>query len=165
MFKKTMVAMCAFLSLGANSAEVPIEGTVASKCIITTDVPGVYGNPTADKLSTDPADGGVTPIIRYDVVLADSYKAKVTTPTSFTSSPSLTDSVTWVGSTSVEKVSDTAMAGYETAKVVYNETTEFDLTQAGSVWFKTDSSATYGGGKALPGGSYKAVVVAECIAK
>ena len=37
---------------------------VESKCIITTDTEGVYGNSTASNLSTDAADGGVEPVIR-----------------------------------------------------------------------------------------------------
>ena len=43
----------------------------------------------------------------------------------------------------------------------------FDLTHAGTTWFEVTSQATYGGGqnKAFPGGSYTAVVVAECIAQ
>ena len=38
---------------------------------------------------------------------------------------------------------------------------------AGTTWFNVTSVATYGGGsqKAFPGGSYSAVVVAECIAQ
>lgn len=145
-------------------ADVEINGNVEAKCVITTDTAGVYGNPTADKLSTASSSGGVLPIVRYDVATADQYTAKITHPTSFTSSPSLNDTVAWTGSTSVSNTSDAGMSGYDTNKVVYGATTEFDLTIAGSTWFKTESEAVYGYGKAFPGGSYTAVVNAECIA-
>lgn len=56
------------------------------------------------------------------------------------------------------------MSAYEAAKVEYENVTEFDLTLAGSTWFSVESEATYGVGKSLPGGEYKANVVAECIA-
>ena len=59
----TASALCAF-SVYANAAiDVPIEGNIESKCVITTDTPGVFGNPTPDALSTLPTDGGVMPII------------------------------------------------------------------------------------------------------
>jgi len=144
--------------------DVLITGTVQSKCIINTDTAGIYGNPTSDKLSTAAADGGVMPIIRYDVSLADAYTAKVTTPTSFSTSPNLTDTVTWTGSTTVSSVSDTAMSDYDTNAVEYDATTEFDLHTAGTVWLKVDSTAEYGYNKAFPGGIYRAIVEAECIA-
>lgn len=149
----------------AYAADVPIEGSVASKCAIYTDTQGVYGNPNPDELSTDPADGGVIPIVRYDVILADAYKAKISYPTSFSSSPALTDALAWTGDVIVAQVSESGMSAYETGKVQYDSTTEFDLTIAGSTWFKVESGVTYGVGKSLPGGSYKAFVVAECIAK
>ena len=69
------------------SSNTPITGTVESKCVIQTDTDGVYGNPTADNLSTYPADGGVKPVIRYDIVTANAYKALISYPTSFSSSP------------------------------------------------------------------------------
>ena len=53
----------------------------------------------------------------------------------------------------------------EAAKVTYQNTTEYDLTVAGSTWFKTSSTATNGGDKAFPSGTYRSVVQAECIAK
>ena len=56
------------------------------------------------------------------------------------------------------------MSGYEAAKVEYDNHTEYDLTIAGSTWFTVESEAKYGVGKSLPGGEYKANVVAECIA-
>jgi len=167
MLKKaiTIFAMSLF-SLSVYAAEVPIEGTVQSRCVITTDTPGVYGNPNAYTLTTSATDGGVQPIVRYDVTLADAYYAQITTPTSFDQSPSLSDTVTWTGSTSVSSVSDaTNMAGYETGKTTFGQTTQFDLTASGSTWFKSSSTATYGGNKAFPGGTYTATVEAVCIAK
>ena len=147
------------------SAQTPITGNVSSKCSIYTDTPGVYGNPTPDALSTAPANGGVVPVIRYDVSIANSYKAQISWPTEFTSSPTLNDALAWNGEVTVKSTSDAGMSGYEAAKVEYDNVTEYDMTIAGSTWFKVDSSVTYGVGKPLPGGKYKATVVAECIAK
>jgi len=167
MLKKaiTIFAMSLF-SLSAYAVDVPIEGTVQSRCVITTDTPGVYGNPNAYTLTTTPADGGVKPIVRFDVTLADAYYAQITTPTSFDTSPSLGDTVTWTGSTSVSAVSDaTNMADYETNKVTFGQTTQYDLTATGSARFTSSSTATYGGSKAFPGGTYTATVEAVCIAQ
>ena len=147
------------------SANVEITGNVAAKCIIQTTKSGAYGNPIASKLSTTPADGGVLPIIRYDVSIADSYTANITHPTAFSSSPSLSDTVAWTGSTSATQTSVSGMSAYEAAKTVVGSTTIFDLTLAGSTWFSTASSATYGSAKPLPGGTYTSVVQASCIAK
>lgn len=163
-YKLTLIPLLCTVSL-ASAEDVVITGNVQSKCVINTDVAGVYGNPTADKLSTAPADGGVIPVVRYDVSLADAYTARITTPTSFSTSPALSDSVAWTGSTSVQEVSDAAMSDYDTNKVVYDSTTEYDLHTAGTTWFKMTSTAEYGYGKALPSGTYRAVVQAECIAK
>ena len=146
-------------------ANVDIVGNVEAKCVIQTTKSGVYGNPIASKLSTTPADGGVLPVIRYDVSIADAYTANITHPTSFSSSPSLTDTVAWTGSTSVTQTSVAGMSGYEAAKVVVNATTIFDLTLAGSTWFSTASSAVYGSAKPFSGGTYTASVVATCIPK
>ena len=146
-------------------ANVPITGTVEAKCVIQTTKDGVYGNPIASKLSTTPADGGVLPIIRFDVSLADSYTANITHPTSFSTSPTLNDTVAWTGSTSVTQTSVAGMSAYEAAKVVVENTTIFDLTLAGSTWFSTASSATYGSSKPFVGGVYTALVQASCIAK
>jgi len=146
-------------------ANVDIVGNVEAKCVIQTTKSGVYGNPIASKLSTTPADGGVLPVIRYDVSIADAYTANITHPTSFTSSPSLTDTVAWTGSTSVTQTSVAGMSGYEAAKVVVDSTTIFDLTLAGSTWFSTASSAVYGTAKPFSGGTYTASVVATCIPK
>jgi len=155
-----VLCVCALPAL----ADVNIVGNVAAKCIIQTDTGGIYGNPTATKLSTLPADGGVVPIVRYDVAVANYYTAKITHPSAFSSSPTLTDTVAWTGVSSVAQTTVAGMAAYDAAKVVYGSTTNFNLTIAGSTWFKTASTATYGVGKAFPGGSYTAVVQAECIA-
>ena len=146
-------------------ANVDIVGNVEAKCVIQTTKSGVYGNPIASKLSTTPADGGVLPVIRYDVSIADAYTANITHPTSFSSSPSLTDTVAWTGSTSVTQTSVAGMSAYEAAKTVVNSTTIFDLTLAGSTWFSTASSAVYGAAKPFSGGTYTASVVATCIPK
>ena len=79
---KIILAAIALLGLNTIAADVPVQGNVQMRCLITTDIPGVYGNPTPQKLSTAVADGGVLPVVRYDVTLADNYKAKITTPTS-----------------------------------------------------------------------------------
>ena len=57
------------------------------------------------------------------------------------------------------------MSAYDAAKVVYDATTEFDLTVTGSTLFKIASTAEYGFGRLFPGGTYRAVVQAECIAQ
>jgi len=148
------------------TATTPISGTVASKCVVVTDTDGVYGNPSATKLSTASTDGGVLPIIRYDIITASAYNARITTPISFSSSPSLDgDVVNWTGSTVANQMSDASMSAFNTDKIVYNNTSEFPLTIAGSVWFDVSSEATYGYNKAFPAGSYSAVVTAECIAQ
>lgn len=169
MFKKTLktlIASTVFLACNSLAqSEVPIIGNVASKCVITTDTPGVYGQPTTDILTTDPLGGGVQPIIRYDIIEADAYKAQISYPNTFTSSPVLNDVVNWVGNVEVTEVSNAEMAAFETNKIMWDNVTEFDLTVAGSVWFKIDSTAKYGFDKSLPGGSYRASVLAECIAK
>jgi hypothetical protein len=150
----------------ATAEEVPIRGTVESRCIIQTDTAGVFGNPNAYTLSTARVDGGDPAIVRYDVTLADAYYAEITTPTEFSSSPSLTDTVTWTGEVSISAVSDaTNMGNYEADKIEFGETDKYDLTATGSTWFKVESTATMGGNKAFPGGDYTALVTAECIAK
>lgn len=165
MYKALVVALLAASPAVSSAMESVITGTVQSKCTINTDVVGVYGNPTASRLSTARADGGVQPVIRYDVSLADAYTARITTPTTFSSSPALSDTLYWSGSSAVKEVSDAAMSDYETNKVVYDATTEFALHTAGTTWFEISSSVDYGYGKSFPGGTYRAVVVAECIAK
>ena len=156
--------LATFVAFLATANETPIEGTVEAKCVITTDTTGVYGNPVPYKLSNAATDGGVLPIIRYDVITADYYKASIDYPIEFSSSPTLSDTVTWTGDVSVADTSDTGMSGYDTAKVEFNNTTEFELTVAGSTWFKVDSTAEYGYQKAFPAGTYSAIVTAECVA-
>jgi hypothetical protein len=164
MNKLAMLIAALAVSVGIGAAEVPIRGNVSSKCIINTDTPGVYGNPTPNVLSTLAADGGVPPIVRYDVIQAGYYKASITVPSAFSSSPTLTDSVTWSGSVVVSRVTNAGMSAYTTNKRVYNNTTEFDLTVPGTVWFSAVSKAEYGYEKSFPTGDYRAVVLAECIA-
>jgi hypothetical protein len=159
------LAMVVGFASASYATEVPITGTVQSKCSIYTDTAGIYGSPSPSTLSTAPADGGVHPILRVDVSQAGYYIAKITHPNSFSTSPALTDVVNFTGTTTVHQVSDPAMSAYETNKVTYNNVTEFDLTVAGSVWFKSTSTAEYGVDKSFPGGTYRAVVLAECIAK
>jgi hypothetical protein len=165
--KKPLILLTALLAVPAvGITSTPITGMVASKCVITTDTDGVYGNPTATKLSTLATDGGVLPIIRYDIITANAYKAKIHTPVAFTSSPPLgSETVNWSGSTVANQMSDSNMSAFNTNKVVYNNTSEFDLTLAGSVWFDVTSAATYGYNKAFPAGTYQAVVTAECVAQ
>jgi len=163
MFKKLMLSV-AILSGSAIAQEVPITGNVESKCIVQTDTLGVYGNPTPSTLTTASTSGGVTPIIRFDVIQASFYKARITTPNGFSESPVLNDVVTWTGDVAVGEVSDANMSAYSTSKVEYDNTTEIDLTVAGSTWFNITSTADYGYDTALPAGTYRAVVSAECIA-
>lgn len=158
----TTTVLC--MSTAAFAEEFPINGNVEAKCSIFNDTQGVYGNPTPNELSTDATDGGVMPIVRFDVAQADYYTAKIGYPTEFSSSPNLPDTVTWTGDVEVSATSDTGMAGYEAAKVQYDNYTEFDLTVAGTTWFKVTSNATYGYDKAFPAGNYTAIVSAECIA-
>jgi hypothetical protein len=166
MFKKAIFAAVCLTSIGVYAAEVPINGTVQSRCVITTDTVGVYGNPNAYTLTTNPADGGQLPIVRFDVTLADAYYAEITAPTSFSTSPSLPDVVTWTGDTEVSSVSDaTGMGSYEANKIELGMTDKYDLTATGSTWFKTSSTATMGGNKAFPGGNYTALVEATCVAQ
>lgn len=164
MLKKLLVALSLATPLLALSEDVPIVGTVASRCVIYTETPGVYGNPSPSVLSTATVDGGVQPVIRYDVVVAGYYKAVITTPNSFSSSPSLSDVVNWTGNVDVSRVSDAAMSAYSTSKRQYNNVTEINLTVPGSVWFKADSKADYGYNKAFPAGTYRSIVTASCIA-
>lgn len=162
---KKLVLATALISCGVIAEEVPIIGTVESKCVITTDTQGVYGNPTPSVLSTAVADGGVEPVIRYDVISANYYFARITHPNDFSSSPVLNDVVNWTGAVSVGEVTDAGMSAYDTNKIEYNNVYETDLTIAGSTWFKVESQADYGYDKSFPAGTYNAVVQAECIAK
>ena len=168
MFKQSLTLgaigmVCSVAAASANNT--PITGNVSSKCSIFTDTAGVYGNPTPDELSTLTADGGVLPVVRYDVSVADKYTAKISWPNSFSTSPNLSDSITWDGETEVKSHSDAGMSAFETGKIEYNNTVEFDLTIAGSVWFDVASTADYGYDKSFPAGDYTAMVTAECIAQ
>lgn len=164
MFKKVLLASLLAIPFVTTAEDIPITGTVTSKCVIYTETAGVYGNPSPNVLSTAAADGGVQPTIRFDVVQSGYYKAAITTPSSFTSSPTLADVVSWSGSVVVSRVTDAAMSIYTTNKTSYNDTTEFNLTVPGSVWFKADSKAEYGYNKAFPAGTYRSIVTASCIA-
>ncbi len=162
---RTLVTLGALgFATTAMAENTPISGNVASKCSIFTDTPGVYGNPTPDELSTKAADGGINPVIRYDVTIADYYTAKISYPNGFTSSPTLNDALAWDGEVTVSATSDTGMSGYEASKIEYENVTEYALSIAGSTWFEVESSVAYGSDKAFPGGEYKSAVVAECIA-
>lgn len=165
MIKQILSTLLLASTLAAQSAEIPIRGMVSSKCVINTDTAGVYGNPVPNLLSTSRTDGGVAPVVRYDVVQGGFYKAAITTPSSFTTSPALPDVVNWTGTVDVTRVTDAAMSAYTTNKIVYNNTTEIDLTVPGSVWFSATSKANYGFEKSFPAGEYRAMVIAECIAK
>lgn len=167
MFKKVLIIVAGLSTATAVYADNPtIRGTVASKCSVYTTTQGVYGNPSPDVLSTAAADGGVQPVVRFDVAIGDYYYGKITYPTAFTSSPSLTSSaVAWTGEVDVSQVSVPAMSAYTNDVITYDNTYQYDLTEAGSTWFKVSSEANYGVNQAFPAGSYVATVVAECIAK
>lgn len=162
--RRLAITTLAVITAPVMAEEAIITGNIESKCVINTDVNGVYGNPVAGTLSTLPTDGGVMPIIRYDVALGDAYTAKITAPNSFSTSPTLNDAVVWTAEVEVSEVSDTAMSDYETDKVEYEYTTEFDMHTAGTTWFKITSKAEYGYGRAYPAGMYRSIVMAECIA-
>tara|TARA_B110000211_G_scaffold73767_1_gene85834 strand:+ start:304 stop:816 length:513 start_codon:yes stop_codon:yes gene_type:complete len=155
----------AFASQAFANENAPITGTVESKCVIFTETQGVYGTPLASRLSTAVADGGVQPIIRYDVALADAFLGKITFPNEFSSSPTLTDTQAFTGNVEVHSVSDVGMADYDTNKTTFNNTHQYDLTVAGTTKFKISSQVDYGNGKAMPAGTYTTLVNAECIAK
>lgn len=165
MIKKLIVAAALALGFTAGATEIPIRGLVTSKCIINVDTPGIYGNPTPEILSTVAADGGRPAVVRYDVIQAGYYKAIITTPDSFSTSPTLEDSVTWTSNVDVSKITNASMSAYTNAKRVYNDNiTEIDLTVQGTVWFAATSKAQYGYNKSFPMGEYKSVVLAQCIA-
>ena len=163
MLKVVIPMAAAILATEFVQAQTEIVGNVDSKCIIISETPGVYGNPNPYQLTTTPASGGVQPIIRYDVLAADYYKAVIEHPIKFSSSPSLDDTVTWTGDVQVSEKSDEDMAGYDDAKVEYDNAHEYKMTVAGSTWFKISSTADYGYTKSFPAGTYTAVVEAECI--
>ena len=163
MLKVVIPMAAAILATEFVQAQTEIVGNVDSKCIIISETPGVYGNPNPYQLTTAPTNGGVQPIIRYDVLAADYYKAVIEHPISFSSAPTLDDVVNWTGDVEVSEMSDTNMADYDTNKVEYNNAHEYQMTVAGSTWFKISSVADYGFTKSFPAGTYTAVVEAECI--
>lgn len=167
MFKKKLMVIIGLLVSTAVYADNPtIRGTVASKCSVYTTTQGVYGNPSPDVLSTATADGGVQPVVRYDVAIGNYYYGRISYPTSFTSSPTITNSaVDWTGSVEVSQVSVPTMSAYDNNVVTYDNTYQYNLTEAGSTWFKISSEASYGYNQALPAGTYVTSVIAECIAK
>ena len=165
----TLVLSLTGCSLFASKVEAnaDITGSVESRCIVNTDTPGVYGNPNAYTLTTTPASGGQKPIVRFDVSLANAYYAQVSYPTSFSSSPSLSDTVAWTGAVAVAQSSGSDFDGYQTASTTTGALRQYAMAHAGTLWVDVQSQATYGGGqqKAFPGGSYTAIVVAECVAQ
>ena len=113
---KQITAIIFLLSTGtAMAVDSPIVGQVQPKCSVYTETQGVYGHPLPNKLSTETADGGVAASIRYDIAQADYYKARITHPNSFSSSPTLTDAIAWTGSSVVGQVSVAGMSAYEAA--------------------------------------------------
>ena len=160
---------CSLLMPKKAEAVTNINGNVESRCTVNTDTTGYYGNPNAYTLTTLPASAGKVPIVRVDTSLANAYKAQISYPTSFSSSPSLGDTVVWTGAVAVAQASSTDMSGYQAASTTADGGAMriYELVHAGATWFSVSSVATYGGGqqKAFPGGSYSAVVTAECIAQ
>lgn len=167
MLKKSALLLgMMFVPFATIAAEVPITGTVESRCVIQTDTAGTFGNPNAYTLTTAPHDGGDPAIVRFDITLADAYYAEITPPLAFSSAPALPDQVTWIGDVEVSAVSDaTGMGTYETDKLEVGDTHRYDMTATGSTWFKISSTATMGGNKAFAGGTYTAVAEAVCIAQ
>ena len=166
--KKILLTIGLILGITSVYAGTNIDGSVQSRCTVDTDTPGTYGNPNAYTLTTLPASSGQVPIVRFDVSLANAYFAQISYPTSFSTSPSLSDSTTWTGAVAVVQTSSSDMNGYQAASTTPSTSMrQYALTIAGTTWFSASSVATYGGGqnKAFPGGSYSAVVVAQCIAQ
>ena len=160
---------CSLLMPKKAEAVTNINGNVESRCTVNTDTVGYYGNPNAYTLTTLPASNGQVPIVRVDTSLANAYKAQISYPTSFSSSPSLGDTVVWTGAVAVDQTSSSDMSGYQAASTLSDggAMRTYALAHAGTTWFSVTSVATYGGGqqKAFPGGSYSAVVTAERIAQ
>ncbi len=148
-------------------ANAEISGSVESRCTVNTDTPGVYGNPNAYTLTTAPASAGQKPIVRFDVSLANAYHAQVSYPEEFSSSPSLSDTVAWTGSVGVAQSSSSDFDDYQSNSTTTGAMRQYSMADAGTLWVEVESQATYGGGqqKAFPGGSYTAIVVAECVAQ
>ena len=165
--KKLITIGLMLVATTAYAGNIDITGTVESRCIVNTDTPGVYGNPNAYTLTTLPASAGQVPIVRIDASLANAYNAQISYPTSFSTSPSLSDTTAWEGAVGVEQTSSADMSGYQAASTTTGAMRTYPLSIAGTTWFSVASTATYGGGqqKPFPGGSYKAVILAECIAQ
>ena len=162
--KKLLIALS--LVIGATPVlAVDIDGSVQSRCTVADVTPGKYGNPNAYTLTTDPSSNGQVPVVRFDTTLANAYYAQVSYPTSFSSSPSLSDNVTWTGAVTVKATGESGMSGYQSASTTTGAMRQYGLSVAGSVWIQSTSVATYGGNRAFPGGTYKAVVLAECVAQ
>ena len=94
-FIVTLSLMLAFSPVLAEN--IYINGDVASRCSIVEDTAGRWGNPSANVLTTLPASGGQVPVIRFDYSLANAFYASISTPISFSSSPSLSDSTVFTG--------------------------------------------------------------------
>lgn len=158
---------CALLMPKEAAANTNITGNVESRCEVVTDIPGYYGNPSAFLLTTLPASNGQVPQIRITNTLANAYKAIVSYPTSFSSSPSLSNSVAWTGAVAIASASSSDMSGYQAASTVTNNGAmrTYNLTHAGTIYVTVTSTATYGGNKAFPGGQYVAVAEASCVAQ
>lgn len=162
--KKLLIALS--LMIGATPIlAIDIDGSVQSRCTVADVTPGKYGNPNAYTLTTAPSSGGQVPVVRFDTTLANAYYAQVSYPTSFSSSPSLSDNVTWTGAVEVKATGESGMSGYQAASTTTGAMRQYALSVAGSVWIQSTSIATYGGNRAFPGGTYKAVVLAECVAQ
>lgn len=162
--KKLLIALS--LVIGATPVlAVDIDGSVQSRCTVADVTPGKYGNPNAYTLTTDPSSNGQVPVVRFDTTLANAYYAQVSYPTSFSSSPSLSDNVTWTGAVTVKATGESGMSGYQSASTTTGAMRQYGLSVAGSVWIQSTSVAVYGGNRAFPGGTYKAVVLAECVAQ
>jgi len=166
--KKLLIILSLLFGATPILAEnIDVTGEVQSRCTVNVDTPGIYGNPNAYTLTTLPASAGQEPIVRFDVTLANAYFAQVSYPTAFTVSPSLPDTVSWTGVVTVVQTSTSDMSGYQAASTTSGSMRQYALSIAGTTWIQSTSIATYGGGqnKAFPGGEYKAVVLAQCIAQ
>ena len=152
---------------GAWATSTPITGSVEAKCAIFTTVNPKYGNPNPYTLTTLPASGGTEAILRTDVLAADYFDLLITHPNSFSSSPTLTDSVGFTGASVVSSVGVAGMSVYETNKLIVNNTTRFRLLLAGATWYKVSSVMTYGATDttALPAGNYTSLITATCLAR
>ena len=166
---KRFITLGFLLSLcnGAWATSTPIQGSVEAKCAIFTTVNPKYGNPNPYTLTTLPASGGTEAILRTDVLAADYFDLLITHPNSFSSSPTLTDSIGFTGTSVVSAVGVAGMSVYETNKLVVNNTTRFRLLLAGATWYKVSSVMIYGATDttALPAGNYTSLITATCLAR